>query len=128
MSPPGLTVREIVTEWVKLPDVPVILTVNVPVVAVLLALKVAVLVVVEGFGLNEADTPVGRVDVENVTLLLKPFVGLTVIVELRELPCGTSKLVREEERLKFGCPAVFTVRLTVVVWDRLPDTPVTVMV
>ena len=64
---------EIVTEWVKLPDV----TVNVPVVAELPALNVNVLVVVEGFGLNEAVTPVGKVDVENVTLLLKPFVGLT---------------------------------------------------
>ena len=101
---------------------------NVPVVAVLLALKLAVLVVLEGFGLNEAVTPVGKVDVENVTLLLKPFVGLTVIVELRELPRGTFKLVGEAERLKFGCPAVFTVRLTVVVCDRLPDVPVIVMV
>ena len=71
------------TEWVKLPEVPVIVTVNVPVVAVLLALKLAVLVVLEGFGLNEAVTPVGRVDVENVTPLLKPFVGLTVIVEMK---------------------------------------------
>ena len=106
--------REIVTEWVKLPDVPVIVTVNVPVVAELPALNVNVLVVVEGFGLNEAVTPVGKVDVENVTLLLKPFVGLTLIVDLRELPCGTFKLVGEAERLKFGCPAVFTVRLTVV--------------
>lgn len=103
------------TEWVKLLDVPVTVTVNVPVVAVSLAVNVNVLVVVEGFGLNEAVTPVGRVDAENVTLLLKPFVGLTVIVELPMLACGTSKLVGEAERLKSGCPAVFTVRMTVVV-------------
>ncbi len=49
-----------VVELVKLPDVPWIVTETVPVAAVLLAVKVSVLVVVAGFGLNCAVTPLGR--------------------------------------------------------------------
>lgn len=68
-------VRLILVECDRLPDPPRTLTLKVPVVAELLTVSVNVLVVVEGFGLNEAVTPVGRLDAENVTALLKPFVG-----------------------------------------------------
>lgn len=67
--------RLILTECDRLPDLPRTLTEKAPVVAELLTVSVNVLVVVEGFGLKEAVTPVGRLDAENVTLLLKPFVG-----------------------------------------------------
>ena len=56
-------------------------------VAVGLAVSVRVLVVAVGFGLNDAVTPVGRVEVTDiVTLPVKPFVGLTVIVLVPLLP------------------------------------------
>jgi len=69
----GLTVRLTVVVCVKLPDVPVIVTVAAPVVAVALAVNVKVLDVVAGFGLKAAVTPVGKPDAAMVTLPLKPF-------------------------------------------------------
>jgi hypothetical protein len=55
----AVTVKLSVVEWVKLPEVPVTTTENVPVVAVLLAVRVKVLEAVAGFALNEAVTPLG---------------------------------------------------------------------
>src|SRR5260370_41620221 len=71
----GVTGRVIVVVCVKLPDEPVIVTVAVPVVAVLPVASVTVLVVVAGFGLNDAVTPVGRPEADKLTLPLKPFCG-----------------------------------------------------
>ena len=78
--PLGFTVNERVVVSVKLPEVPVIVTVDVPVVAVGLAVRVSVLVVLVGFGLKPAVTPLGRPEALKVTLPLKPFCGVTVIV------------------------------------------------
>ncbi len=66
--------------FVSVPDVPVIVTVTVPVAAVALAVKVSVLLLVAGLGLNAAVTPLGKPDAERVTLPLKPFDGVMVIV------------------------------------------------
>ena len=57
-------------------------TVTVPVVAVLLAVNVRELVLVAGFVPNVAVTPLGSVDVDSVTLPVKPFVGVTVTVSV----------------------------------------------
>lgn len=73
-------VTEIVVVFVRLPDLPVIVTVTAPVVAVLLAVSVSVLVVVVVDGLNDAVTPLGKPDADKPTLPLKPFCGFTVIV------------------------------------------------
>lgn len=64
---------------VKPPEVPVMTTVVVPVVAVVLAVRVKMLVValVE---VNDAVTPLGRPEATKLTLLVKPPVGFTVIV------------------------------------------------
>ena len=70
----------------RLPDTPVMVTVAVPVVAVELAVKVRVVELVDGFGLNAAVTPVGNPDAENVTLPLKLFVGATEIVLVPPAP------------------------------------------
>jgi len=59
---------------------PVAVTLDVPVRAKRLTVSVKVLVVVPGFGLNAAVTPDGNPDAEKVTLPLKPFVGVMVIV------------------------------------------------
>jgi hypothetical protein len=90
-------VRAIVVKFDKLPDVPVMVTVAVPVVAVLLAVNVNVLVVVAGFVLNDAVTPLGRPDADKVTLPLKPFCGVTVIVLVPAVPCVIVKLLGDEE-------------------------------
>ena len=85
-------------EFVKLPEVPVMVAVTVPVVPVLLADSVRVLVVVAGFVLNDAVTPLGRPEADKLTLPLKPFCGVTVIVLVPALPCVIVKLLGDEER------------------------------
>jgi hypothetical protein len=54
--------------------------------------KVTVLLVVAGFGLNPAVTPLGKPAALNVTLLLKPPVGVIVITLVAVLPCTTLML------------------------------------
>jgi len=54
--------------------------VEVPVVAVLLAVSVKALVAVAGFGLKEAVTPLGRFEADKLTFPVKPFSGVTMTV------------------------------------------------
>jgi hypothetical protein len=75
-----LMATEIVVLLVKPPDVPVITTENVPVVAVLLAFNVSVLEAAAGFGLKDALTPLGRPIADRLTLPTKPLRDVTVIV------------------------------------------------
>ena len=118
--------RLILTECDRVPDLPLTLTLKVPVVAELLTVSVNVLVLVELLGLNDAVTPIGRLDAEKLTLSVKPRTGLMVIVDVPVLPRATLRLLGDAERLKFG-PG-FTVRAIVVVCVRLPDVPVIVTV
>jgi hypothetical protein len=113
---------------VKVPDVPVIVTVAVPVVAVLLAVNVTVLLVVVLPGLKDAVTPLGRPEADKLTLPVNPFTGLTVMVLVPLPPWVTETLVGEAESEKFGTAAAFTVSVTVVVWLKLPEAPVIVTV
>ncbi len=85
--------------FVKLPDVPVTVTVTVPVVAVLLAVKASVLLLAVLPGLNEAVTPLGRPDADKLTLLLKPFCGVTVMLLVLVVPCAIVKLFGDAERV-----------------------------
>jgi hypothetical protein len=100
--------------------------VDVPVVAVLLAVKVRTLVEAVGLVPNEAVTPEGRAEFESVTLPVKPPLGETVIVELPLLPCVTLKLLGEADSEKFGVAVAFTVNEIDVVWLSVPDVPVIV--
>jgi len=102
----AVTVRATVAVAVKLPDVPVMVTVAGPVVAELLAVSVKVLVVVVLAGLNAAVTPLGRPDAASVTLPVKPPVGLTVIVLMPLLPCAMLKLLGAAESVKPGLVTV----------------------
>jgi hypothetical protein len=95
----GVRVRVMVVECVKVPDVPVMVVVTVPMVAALLAASVIVLVVVAGLGLNDAVTPLGSPDTDKLTLPLKPFSGVTVIVLVPLVPCVMLRLVGDAERV-----------------------------
>src|SRR5207249_3811399 len=125
------TVKLMFVVCVRLPDVPVTVTVTVPKAAVLLAASVRVLELVAVLGLKEAVTPLGRPEADRDTLLLKPFAGVMVIVLLPLEPRVTVKLLGEAESVKLGCgggAVPFTVKLMFVVCVRLPDVPVTVTV
>jgi len=88
-----------VVVFVKLPDVPVMVTVAGPVAAVLLAVSVSVLVLDVLVGLNDAVTPLGKPDVDKLTLLLNPPCGVTVMVLAPLAPCAMVKLVGDAENV-----------------------------
>lgn len=67
-----LIVNAIVVLAVMLPEVPVIVIVAVPGVALLLAVRVRVLLLVAGFGENDAVTPLGRFKADKFTFPLNP--------------------------------------------------------
>lgn len=98
----AFTVSEIVVVCVSEPEVPVIVTVEVPVVAVEPAVNVTELVDVVGLVPKLAVTPDGRPEADNVTLPVNPPEGLTVIVLLVLLPCVTVTLEGEAESVKLG--------------------------
>ena len=81
-----MTVNAMVVLAVRPPEVPVMVTVDVPVVAELLAVRVSTLDPVVGFVPNDAVTPLGKPDAARVTLPLNPFAPVTVIVSVAWLP------------------------------------------
>jgi hypothetical protein len=93
-----VTVRESAAIFVKVPDVPVMVTVDVPVVALALAVTVNVLVPVGLVGLKEAVTPLGRPEADKSTFPLKPFCAVTVIVLVPVAPCTKLTLAGDAER------------------------------
>jgi hypothetical protein len=96
------TVNARVVVAVRLPEVPVIVTVADPVVAVLLAVSVSTLVPVVGFVPNAAVTPLGRPDAARVTLPENPPTSVTVMVLVPLPPCVIVRLLGESERVKLG--------------------------
>jgi len=90
------------------------------VAAVVLAVSVKGAAAVVLAGLKLAVTPLGRPEAARLTLPLKPPVGLTVMVLVPLFPCVTVKLAGDADSEKSGTAAAFTVRLTVVVWLKLP--------
>jgi hypothetical protein len=96
------TVSETVVVALRLPEVPVIVTVAAPVVAVLLAVRVSVLVEVAGLVPNVAVTPLGNPEAASVTLPENPPTSVTVIVLVPLLPCVTVTLLGEAESVKLG--------------------------
>jgi hypothetical protein len=71
---------------VRLPKVPVTVTVLCPIGAELLAVNVIVLIPVVGLGVKDAVTPVGRPDTERLTLPVNPYSGLTEILDVLVVP------------------------------------------
>jgi hypothetical protein len=62
----------------------------------------SVLVLVVGFGLKEAVTPVGTLVAESVTLPLKPPDGTTVMVLVVLEPCAADPLFGLADRVKLA--------------------------
>ena len=81
-----------------MPDVPVMVTVDMPVVAVASAVSVNVLVPVVLLGLKEAITPLGKPEADKFTLPVKPFWGMTLIVLVPTVPCTMLMLAGDAER------------------------------
>ena len=86
LPPLATTVRLTVVTCDRLPDVPVTVTVADPVAAELPAVRVSVVEAAELAGLNDALTPVGRLEALNDTALVKPLDGVTVTVVLALAP------------------------------------------
>jgi hypothetical protein len=81
-----LIVKAMVVLTVRLPEVPLMVTVALPRVAELLAVSVSTLVVVVGLVPNVAVTPLGRPDAARVTLPVNPLSLVTVRVDVPEEP------------------------------------------
>ena len=77
---------------VSVPEVPVMVTVYCPRVAVLLAVSVSTLEPVVGFVPKDAVTPLGSPVAVRVTLPMNPYEGLTETVDVAELPWPTDTL------------------------------------
>lgn len=119
----AVMVRTIVVVLLSAPEEPVTVTVAVPAVAVLLALKVRELLLVVLDGLNAAVTPLGNPETPRATMPLKPFCPATLILLLPLRARGTVRLLDEDKRLKLGTT---TVNAMVVVPLRPPEVPVMV--
>ena len=102
---------------------------KVPVVALRPAERVNALEPVAGLGLNEAVVPLRAPEAESVTLPVKPFVGVIVMVVAAFAPRAMLRLVGEAERLKLDEPlTALTVREIVVDLVSAPFTPFIVTV
>ena len=108
----------------RVPEIPLMPILNVPVSALLPTVSVRVLEEVVGFGLNEAVILLGNPDKDSLTLPAKPFTGLTLTATVLLAPRAILMVVGEAESVKFG-PALM-VRGTVTAPLRSPHIPVTV--
>ena len=81
-----MTVKLTVVVAVRLPEVPVMVTVAVPGAAEPLAVSVKTLVVEVLVGLKEAVTPLGSPEAAKETLPVNPFWSFTVIVLVPPVP------------------------------------------
>jgi hypothetical protein len=79
-------------------------TVEVPAAAVLLAVSVSTLEVVEDVGLNDAVTPVGNPDAANDTLPVNGLTSVTVMVSVPLEPATTDSAVADGFSVKVPVP------------------------
>ena len=84
--PAAVTVRVIVVVALRLLEVPVMVTVDDPTVAVLLALKVSTLVVAVGLVPNATVTPLGKPVAARVTLPVNGLMSVIVMVTVQLPP------------------------------------------
>ena len=87
---------------VNVPEVPVMVRLEVPVVAVLLDVRVNTLAPVVGLVPNEAVTPVGSPAIASVTLPANPPAPVTVMVSVMKLPSVTARVAGGGASVKLG--------------------------
>lgn len=124
----AFTVKAIVVVAVVDPEVPVIVTVDAPAVAVLLAVSVNTLEPVVGLVPNAAVTPLGRPEAARVTLPVNPPTSVTAIVSVALAPSAIERVGDELLSVNPGLAAALTVSAMVVVAVVDPDVPVIVTV
>lgn len=124
----ALTASAIVVLAVNVPEVPVMVTVAAPVVAVLLAVSVSTLLPVVGLVPKAAVTPLGNPDAARVTLPANGLTSVTVTVSVLLLPWVIAKVATEGLSVKLPVPAPLTVRAMVVDAVSVPEVPITVTV
>lgn len=117
-------VSDIRAVLVRLPDVPVIVRVDVDAAAELEATTVSVLVVAALAGLNDPVTPVGNPAIARFTAPLKPCCGLMVMVLVPLAPGAMESVDADEDRLKAGEFDV-AVKLLIKPWPAGVPHPVT---
>ena len=122
----GMTVRAIEVVVVNAPELPPMVTVDVPRVAEPLAVNVSTLAPVAGFGLNEAVTPLGDPVANRFTLPVNPYRSVTVIPVVLEAPWAKVTEDGEAPRAKLGAELI--VRASVVVAFNSSEVPVMVTV
>jgi hypothetical protein len=101
-------------------------TLEVPVVAVLLAVRVSMLAPVVGFVPNEAVTPVGSPPATSVTLPVNPPAPVTVTASVTLLPRVTASVALAAWSVKLGLPVPGMVSAIVTEWLLVPFVPVIV--
>lgn len=121
-----MTVSTIDVLAVKVPELPLMVTVEVPAVAELLAANVTTLVPVVGLVPNVAVTPLGRPDAASVTLPVNPPTSVTVMVSVAVDPGFTDAEVADGASVKLD--AIVTASAIVVDAVSVPEVPVTVTV
>lgn len=106
--PAPVTVRVIVVVAVKPPEVPVMVIVELPIVAALPAVNVRTLELVDETGLKDAATPLGNPDAEKATAPENGLTSVTVIVSVLLLASSTDVAATEGFRVKlpFAAPHV----------------------
>src|ERR1035438_2155326 len=90
------TVSEIEVDAVCVPEVPVIVRMEVPATAVPLAVSVSTLVEVAGLVANAAVTPLGRPEAARVTDPVNPPTSVTVMVSVALAPWVTDTITVTE--------------------------------
>lgn len=99
-----MTVSAIVVDAVRLPEVPVMVTVEVPMVAAELAANVTTLLPVAGLVPKVAVTPLGKPVAASVTLPAKGLTSVTVMVSVALPPCVTARVAAEGFSVKLPVP------------------------
>jgi hypothetical protein len=119
-------VSAITTVSVKLPDLPVRVTLDGPVAAELVTASVRIQLTGVVPTLNDPTTPLGRLEMLNVTMFENPFSGVKVRVLLPVAPCAILRVAGEADKENVGGRTIVSV--TVVLLTREPAVPVMVTV
>ena len=107
------TVRLIVAIWVRLPDLPVRVTVDGPAAADDVTASVKATLAGVGPLPNEPCTPEGRPDMLTVTEPVNPFSGIKVRMLFPVAPCAMLSDVGEAVRVKVGPDAIVNAMVVV---------------